>query len=211
MSQPASLVVCHCRSSRCFEETHRSEHGIIKRGTLVSRRTLRHHRYRDNDLMLNEVGDNPGHVGPSPAPNALTDDARAQNTSSGKRAMLDYVVSALDYSVPLEFCHPPTGSRSESRPDCSNYSDEAGLYKLLRTPANFGFLETWAVVNRLLSVPRNSPLRHDAEVLSRTLSDWKAREWHRQRESVHMCAVMRASGISIYDNSMILFALVDYY
>ena len=211
MSQPASLVVCRCRSSGCFEETHHSEHGLIKRGTLVSRRTLRHHRHRDNGLMLNEAGDRTGRVGPPPALNALTETARAQNTSSGERAMLDHVVSALDCSAPLEFCHPPTASHCESRLDCSKDSDEAGPYRLLQTPANFGFLETRAVVSRLLSIPGNSPLRHDAEVLSQTLSDWKAREWRRQCTSVHVCVVMGASGVSIYDNSMILFALVGYY
>ena len=204
----SSLVVCRCHSSGCFEETYRSERGIMKQGALVSRRTLQHHRYRDNDFMLTqnevEAGNGTGCAGPqaSPTPNTSKDSIQASG------AMLDYVMSAFNYSAPLEFHHPPTPSHCESRLDSSKDSDEAGPYKLQQTTANFGFLEARAVVNRLLNVPGNNPLRNDAEVLSRTLTDWKAREWRRQCASVHVREMMRASEVSTYNNSMIPFTLV---
>ena len=200
----SSLVVCRCRSSGCFEETYRSERGIMKRGALVSRRTLWHHRHRDNDVMLTrngvEAGNGTGCAGPSPVLNTSAE-------APGERAMLDYVMSAFNYSAPLEFRHPPTASHCESHLDGSKDSDEAGPYKLQKTPANFGFLEARAVVNRSLNIQGNSPLRHDAEALSQTLTDWKAREWRRQCASVHVREMMRASDVSTYNNSMIPFAL----
>jgi hypothetical protein len=192
-SNPPLLVVCNCQSSKCYEQTYRSNSGVIKHGALVSRRILRHHQHGDRVALWDQplVGMGSGRK------------AHATHNFINEGALLEYVQSTVDDLAPLEFYHAPGAQSHDSALDGFWDIDDDGPYKLTATATNSKFLDARAVVSNLSRIfPTYEPLWRDAQQFSQRLSDWKSREWSRQYARLHRDKLLETFGASAYNNSM---------